>query len=620
MKLLLPLCAGMVPGFLLWTLPAAASVSWPSLNLHWTAVGQGELHLSGDDLGSFVIQRSQNLQDWEWLADLPATHSAVVPVSLAEPPVFFRLALPGPATELVLDLLLDPARAAAGPIDREGGVLEAVDAVGNRFRLTLPPEALLSPETITLTPIEGIANLPFTGFLAGVDLAPDGLRLLRPATLEIIPAAAFDPFLYSGFAYEGEGRNPHLLPIQRTETSLDFTLMRFSGFCAAEGTGEEIQSNLPPPRCTREWAYREISAIIDAAVRRALQDPDGEVDYTPEEEAAMNAVIETWYTGTILPWAEQALTNEAILRQATRELLEWDAVRHMLDLIEEDDSYTDTTAALLLAEGYLNAIDNAYDRCVSLGNPMETQLILGYAAEYQLAFDFDPHVADDAMEQVRRCVQFELTFHTQLLQDYSANNDVRNEVEFLAVGVKLVPDETLLILEGAGLLSYLHFHHHERDCHWDPDSWFTATAEREDSWIEARMTLGLNYTPSSPPPGDPDPCAFIPPLEPDENMLIHLYLELGEPREIVTWECYDGDGDLYNSGVFDFFPLGRTLFLWANFERYHQELGDFHYIIDNITPGQVVFAEKHVDRVLEVFSAPLHEETVLTLHHTPAAD
>jgi hypothetical protein len=71
--------------------------------------------------------------------------------------------------------------------------------------------------------------------------------------------------------------------------------------------------------------------------------------------------------------------------------------------------------------------------------------------------------------------------------------------------------------------------------------------------------------------------------------------------------------------VENLFPIGRTLFWWANFERYRPALGDFHYIIDNITPGAVGFAEKRVEREMEVLFAPLHEETVLTLFHTPSA-
>ena len=84
---------------------------------------------------------------------------------------------------------IDSKRAVTGNIGPKGGALSLTDAAGNKFTLTIPANALYGTEAIVMTPVTAAAGVPGTG-LAAVQLAPDGLTLMTPATLVIQPAAA----------------------------------------------------------------------------------------------------------------------------------------------------------------------------------------------------------------------------------------------------------------------------------------------------------------------------------------------------------------------------------------------------------------------------------------------
>ncbi len=145
----------------------------------------------------------------------------------------------------------------------EGGTLQTTAADGTRFTLTLPPNALLSEELITITPVVGIEDLPLSGGLvASLHLAPEGLRLLEPAILVIEPPepSVSDQFQLVGFAYHGEGEEFHLYPVEATDTGFEVQLMHFSGYGAGLGTQSDIERQRAehPPSSTEDQAYQNL--------------------------------------------------------------------------------------------------------------------------------------------------------------------------------------------------------------------------------------------------------------------------------------------------------------------------------------------------------------------------
>jgi hypothetical protein len=139
---------------------------------------------------------------------------------------------------------LDETTAATALITAAGGNLSATAADGTLFTLTLPQGALRSDEQITMTPVSTIDGLPFSGGLVGaVQLAPEGLQLLQPATLTIessrTPAA--EGFETVAFGYRQEGQGLYLSPAEAKDDVLTLEVWHFSGGGAAQGTHAEVQ-------------------------------------------------------------------------------------------------------------------------------------------------------------------------------------------------------------------------------------------------------------------------------------------------------------------------------------------------------------------------------------------
>ena len=86
-----------------------------------------------------------------------------------------------PANPVNITVSTDSAHAAAETITAaNGGTITATGADGTIFTLTVPANALLTDEAVTMTPISSVGGLLISGGLvAGVQLAPEGLRLFQ---------------------------------------------------------------------------------------------------------------------------------------------------------------------------------------------------------------------------------------------------------------------------------------------------------------------------------------------------------------------------------------------------------------------------------------------------------
>ncbi len=295
--------------------------------------------------------------------------------------------------------------------------------------------------------------------------------------------------------------------------------------------------------------------------------------------------------------------------------------------LDDEEAGGGSGAEQFLEEGYINAIYSSHDRCVGDLDPIEAYNILGYGAEYQLlGFDGDGTMSDEIMELMERCLRFELTFESEYVQQYSSENDVTNEATVRAENIPLILGEDgLQPFEADGPIRWMHFYHHERDCYHRHGSYYVADWTLTDSTLRAWAQLGLNYTPAPPPETDPDapfdPCAPVPDPELPEALRIDLYLDPGDPKDVVSWECYDDEDYLVRSGVNDFISTWTTLFFLTHFdEHFVNPFGEdnYHIEITDIRRGEEIFARKVYDREMEVFFAPLIEGTRIEIRHTPA--
>ena len=131
---------------------------------------------------------------------------------------------------------LERGRTVSRSIGSEGGTVAATSAAGNSFSLAVPPGVVSAPTTISLTPVKRIQRFPLRGPRFAVQMSPDGLALLQPATLTItLKRAARGKF--AGFVYDGAGRNLGLTVVRRSGRTIVLTVEHFSSAGSTVITG-----------------------------------------------------------------------------------------------------------------------------------------------------------------------------------------------------------------------------------------------------------------------------------------------------------------------------------------------------------------------------------------------
>jgi hypothetical protein len=173
----------------------------------------------------------------------------------------------GASSALSITPVLDTASAATATITSDGGTLTATAANGAIFTLTIPAGAIDDEETITMTPIASISDLPLSGGLAGaVELAPEGLILLKTSTLVIKAPIPIDQ--QSPFAWYDTGDDFHLYPLTLDVSTLTMTITHLCGYGIGVGTSADksaVQGHLP----SRNQA--QVDQIIQGAADTARQ-------------------------------------------------------------------------------------------------------------------------------------------------------------------------------------------------------------------------------------------------------------------------------------------------------------------------------------------------------------
>ena len=107
-----------------------------------------------------------------------------------------------------------PSRAVTGTISAaRGGTLALTAPGGIRIVVKIPRGALLADTTVRVTPITRFRLAPVHGgFVAGVQLAPEGLKLLKPGSVEFRPRKGLRPARRFFLGSQGNGGDVHLVP------------------------------------------------------------------------------------------------------------------------------------------------------------------------------------------------------------------------------------------------------------------------------------------------------------------------------------------------------------------------------------------------------------------------
>jgi hypothetical protein len=290
---------------------------------------------------------------------------------------------------LDVGIQLDAPRAVRRVLSRDGGTLTATADDGSTFTLTIPEDALVGREEIILTPVSGMTGLPDGVTLAaGVQMAPEGLLLLQPATLTIAPAnrVAADQEVAFGWTRDGRGVHAQVPALEpRVPT---FQVTHFSGAGVAAGSagaaGPIVRGR--PLSCAGQF-FGELAELMRRARQAALTGTA-----TGSEAASLGEAfirISRRYLQTVLePVVKQAETDDLLLPCAAAAVSSWEHQAQLLLGDSFEATFGEAARALQqsLFRGVAASFETSYERCMRNESPLfQLGRMIGAARQLQLS-------------------------------------------------------------------------------------------------------------------------------------------------------------------------------------------------------------------------------------------
>jgi hypothetical protein len=400
-----------------------------------------------------------------------------------------------------------------------GGTLTATGPDGSTYKLEIPAGALPSDTTIKMTPVASIDGLPFTAAVAGVDLQPEGLLLLKPARLTITPAHAPPAARQVTLGWHSGGQDLHLEPT--SGNGFVFGIEHFSGYEVADGTSKQVAAQLQrPPASSRE----QLSQAIYEATKNGRAGQD------------LPPILESYFDTTVKPLLDQAKSDDAVVSLALTEALGWARQVELLGLGGDPGLKSRSEQVISqLVTIVQNAGGRAADRCIAgdLGQ-VGRMLALERFAQV-LGF-----TTGDVFTKIRRCLHFELDYNGSFqVRQPGANGPEDQKTDFTAkiaglpIAGRLTPDE---VQPGASQsLAYPTYTFTANSgCH--ADSLGSTTEQRPFS--VASLDVGATLTTSVDAQGRTSFTTGPP--------QVRLQLDPGQRTENVTYTCDTGGGSQQN--------------------------------------------------------------------------
>jgi hypothetical protein len=307
---------------------------------------------------------------------------------------------------LKISLELDATRAARRVISKEGGSLTAVGEDGSTYKLTIPQDALVGDETIILTPVKTMSGLPGGVTLAaGVQMAPEGLLLLKPAslTVEAKSPAAPNQELPFGWSRQGDGVHAQFVAVQPKVPT--FTITHFSGVAVASASASAAE---PIVKGQALPCGSQMFAGFGELVRRArYAELTGTA--TPEQMASLaKAFIDAsrrYLDDAVKPVVKQAETDDLLVPCAAAALFSWDhaAQAFLGDAFESEFAAEVQQVRHSLWKGVANAFGASYDRCMRNESPLfQLGRMIGAARQLEM-MGMSELAPADAVEKIQSC-------------------------------------------------------------------------------------------------------------------------------------------------------------------------------------------------------------------------
>lgn len=341
-------------------------------------------------------------------ATAPVTTAAVVEATTAPTASAVPSATAAPVITLdpvTVSPTLDSAGAAGAVLGPEGGTLTATGADGSAFSLSVPAGSLFAATLISMTPVTALDNLPLSGGLAaGVQLEPDDLWLMVPATLVITPALALAPEQQDFFAYRGAGEDWHAYPPVTSTAALALSVYHFSGYGVGGGSAADrasVAGHLPGDRMA------QIEAVIAELFRLERESQQQTGHGLPDFYDRLNEQVLLAFNQIVQPAIEAALQSDEydVIAGALKLLISWQRFASLVDpdQFPSEIEYTAIAMQELLEHGVPIAgrecrEQHNYLRIITIFTLTRSLSLLGLPS------------AVTALDEIRACLRFELTF------------------------------------------------------------------------------------------------------------------------------------------------------------------------------------------------------------------
>ena len=182
--------------------------------------------------------------------------------------------LAAPANPLTLNATLQTNSASQQITKTGGGQITLQGQDGTIYTLTFPAGSIPYDLMITMTEIQNLQvnGTPFQSF--GVQIYPDGLELIKPATLEIQTPRPLNPKTLSIVTSNNDGSLAHIPPLKDFKNqTVQLQLFHFSNYAASDE--EKIQEIIDLGMADQE--YTRISNWMSQQIR--IQKLSGNVEY-----------------------------------------------------------------------------------------------------------------------------------------------------------------------------------------------------------------------------------------------------------------------------------------------------------------------------------------------------
>ncbi len=355
-----------------------------------------------------------------------------------------------------LDLTFEPERGRAKEITPAGGTISATSSDGTRFELRIPEGALVYSERISVIPISSVHGLPLSGgSIAAVHLKPDGLRLMKPATLSIRPRAKVPVSEQVAFAYTGNGSDAYLYPLSPDPRRIEMPIFHFSGY----GLGQAAPND--PGRkalqvAADKFARLQSQASEIMAAERALELAD---DAAASDWGARLAPLYLEYYDRVLRQLMiTAESDERMAECALQEFFSWMRQIQLLGLVPDgdpepergakDDVYSklerrasqgSASVSVIVNNAYKKRTAAAVKRCREEHDFLAINEILGLERQVEL-LGGESNFAE-AVDEIRKCLTFEVEFRSVIEQKTPTGGMYYHTVAKVPLSVDILSNE-----------------------------------------------------------------------------------------------------------------------------------------------------------------------------------